>query len=112
MASPPGWRTASWKAKGVKVYAVLTEDQKPAWVKYIKEHKLGDWINVYQTKEMADAVAKTEQPSFRQLYDVIMTPTMYLLDNDKRIIGKKLTWKQLNDLLEVKIASKQNHTKK
>jgi len=103
---------ASWKAKGVKVYAVLTEDQKPAWVKYIKEHKLGDWINVYQTKEMADAVAKTEQPSFRQLYDVIMTPTMYLLDNDKRIIGKKLTWKQLNDLLEVKIASKQNHTKK
>lgn len=103
---------ASWKKKGIKVYAVLTEDQKPAWVNYIKEHKLGDWINVYQTKEMADAVTKSQLPTFRQLYDVIMTPTMYLLDSEKRIIGKKLTWKQLNDLLEVKIAAQKNqHTK-
>jgi hypothetical protein len=31
-----------------------------------------------------------------------MTPTLYLLDKEKRIIGKKLTLLQLNDLLEVK----------
>jgi len=103
---------ASWKKKGIKVYAVLTEDQKPAWVKYIKEHKLGDWINVYQTKEMADEITKKDLPSYRQLYDVIMTPTLYLLDADKRIIGKKLTWKQLNDLLEVKISAQKNHATK
>jgi thiol-disulfide isomerase/thioredoxin len=103
---------ASWKKKNVKIYAVLTEDQKPAWVNYIKDHNIGDWVNVYQTKEMADAVAKAQQPSFRQLYDVIMTPTLYLLDEDKRIIGKKLTWQQLNELLEVKIAAQKNQTVK
>ena len=94
---------ASWKAKNVKIYGVLTEDQKPAWVNYIKEHKMGDWINVYQTKEMAKEESDAQKPGFRQLFDVIMTPTLYLLDKDKRIIGKKLTWEQLNDLLIMKI---------
>jgi hypothetical protein len=32
----------------------------------------------------------------------MLTPTLYLLDKEKRIIGKRLTWQQLNDLLEVK----------
>jgi len=102
---------ASWKASGVKIYAVLTEDQKPEWVKYIKEHKIGDWTNVYQTKEMSDAITASQKPSFRQLYDVISTPTLYLLDKDKRIIGKKLTWKQLDELLQVKMKSVQTPTK-
>lgn len=93
---------ASWKARNVKIYGVLSEEQKPAWVNYIKEHKMGDWINVYQTKEMAKAEEDAQRPGFRQLFDVIMTPTLYLLDKDKRIIGKKLTWEQLNELLIAK----------
>ncbi len=94
---------ASWKEKNVKIYAVLTEDQKPAWTKYINEHKLNDWVNVYQTKEMAQAETDAQRPSYRQLYDVIMTPTLFLLDKEKRIIGKKLNFEQLNDLLLVKM---------
>jgi hypothetical protein len=35
-----------------------------------------------------------------------MTPTIYLLDKDKHIIGKKLTIFQLNELLEVKWKNK------
>lgn len=93
---------ASWKASNVKLYAVLTENQKPEWVKYIKEHNLGDWTHVYQTKEMADADNAAQRPGFRQLYDVTQTPILYLLDKEKRIVGKKLTWLQLNDLLIVK----------
>ncbi|MEO6671309.1 MAG: redoxin domain-containing protein [Ferruginibacter sp.] len=94
---------ASWKAKNVKIYAVLTEDQKPAWVNYLKEHKLGDWINVYQTKEMAKADEDAQKPSYRQLYDVTMTPTIFLLDKDKRIKGKKMNWEQLNEFIFGKI---------
>ncbi|CAN5838591.1 hypothetical protein BH11BAC4_BH11BAC4_02190 [soil metagenome] len=101
---------ASWKALGVKIYAVLAEDQKPEWLKYLSEHHIGDWINVYQTKEMADAVTASQKPGFRQLYDVTSTPTLYLLDKEKRIIGKKLTWKQLNDLLLVKMSAEKNPT--
>ena len=50
--------------------------------------------------DAADQVA--QKPGFRQLYDVTMTPTLYLLDKEKHIIGKKLTLLQLNELLEVK----------
>jgi thiol-disulfide isomerase/thioredoxin len=97
---------ASWKEKNLKIYAVLSEDQKPEWVKYIKAHDLGDWTHVYQTKEMAKAEADAQRASYRQLYDVITTPTLYLLDKEKRIIGKKLSWQQLNDLLLVKLNGK------
>ena len=49
--------------------------------------------------DAADLAA--QRPGFRQLYDVTMTPTLYLLDKEKHIIGKKLTLLQLNGLLEV-----------
>lgn len=97
---------ASWKKHNVKIFAVLTPDSKQnvkkEWLEFINERKIGDWTHVYKTKEMEDADYAAQRPSFRQLYDIIMTPTVYLLDKDKRIIGKKLTLLQLNDLLEVR----------
>jgi thiol-disulfide isomerase/thioredoxin len=97
---------ASWKSRNVKIYAVNTEHDKTAWVNYIKEHKLKDWTNVYQTKEMQDAEKKSNNPSYKQLFDVIQTPTLYLLDKEKRIIGKKLTFQQLDDLMLAKMKNK------
>ncbi len=98
---------ASWKKHNVKIYGVLTPDGKdaniiPAWNEFIRSHNLGEWTHVYQTKEAEAKNAAEQRPSFRQLYDVTMTPTLFLLDKEKRIIAKKLTWEQLNDLLEVK----------
>ena len=101
---------ASWKNHGVKIYAVLTPDNKDnvrtEWTKFINEHKLTEWTNVYKTKAMEDADFAAQKPSFRQLYDITLTPTLYLLDKDKNIIGKKLTLLQLNELLEVKWKTK------
>ena len=94
---------ATWKARGVKIYSVLSDNEKyKEWVNYLKENKLGDWINVYETKAMEKKVSDESKASFRQLYDVIQTPTLFLLDKEKRIIGKKLGWEQLNDLLKAK----------
>ena len=95
-----------WKAMGLQVFAVLTENVHPAWLKYIQDNKLQDWVNVYQSKEMAQAEDEAQKPGFRQLFDVTMTPTMLLLDSNKRIIAKKLSWQQINDLLAVKAAKK------
>ncbi|MBS1509411.1 MAG: redoxin domain-containing protein [Bacteroidetes bacterium] len=96
---------ANWKKHDVKVYSVLTPDNqenaKTEWIKFIKEHHLGEWTNVYKTKAMEDADFAVQKPSFRQLYDVTVTPTIFLLDKDKKIIAKKLTLFQMNDLLEV-----------
>lgn len=93
---------ANWKDKDVKIYAVLSEFNKTEWVNFVKKHDLKEWIHVHQTKEMADDEIAKKQPSYKQLYDVVQTPTIYLLDKEKRIIGKKLTLEQINDLLEVK----------
>jgi peroxiredoxin len=97
---------ASWKNHNVKIFAVLTPegktDVKPEWLSFIKDHNLSDWTHVYKTKEMDAADVAAQRPSFRQLYDITMTPTLYLLDKDKHIVGKKLTLLQLNDLMQVK----------
>jgi thiol-disulfide isomerase/thioredoxin len=98
---------ASWKEKGMKIYAVLSDnDKKTEWVNYLKEKKLSDWINVYETKEAENLISSTNQPSYKQLYDVIQTPTIFLLDKEKRIIAKKLGPQQINDLLKTKWANK------
>jgi thiol-disulfide isomerase/thioredoxin len=97
---------ASWKARNVRIFAVLTEDKLAEWKQYIREHDLTDWAHVYETKEMADAIVAAQKPGFRQLYDVISTPTIFLLDAEKRIIGKKLTWSQVDDLMQVKMGLK------
>ncbi len=103
---------ASWQKQGVKIYSVLSadskDDLKQEWLKYIREHNLGTWTNVYQSKEQEAAVQAAQKPGYRQLYDITLTPTLYLLDSEKRIIGKKLTWQQLDELLQVKWNAKTN----
>jgi len=95
---------AKWKNEGVKMYGVLSEaHEKEKWKQFINEHHLQDWINVYQTDEQKKAIEDAKQPSYKQLYDVVQTPTLYLLDKDKRIIAKKLTLEQMDEVLQVKI---------
>ncbi len=97
---------ASWKNHDVKIFAVLTPDDKEnakaEWLKFIKDKHLEEWTHVYKTKEMEDADYKAQKPGFRQLYDITLTPTIYLLDKNKNIIAKKLTIPQLDELLQVK----------
>lgn len=101
---------ANWKAKNIKIFAVLSdgENLKTAWLEFLKDKKIStDWVNVYQTKAMADAEQAQQKPSFKQLYDVYVTPTMVLLDKEKRIIAKKLTIEQFNDFIDVKMKAEQ-----
>ena len=98
---------AKWKKEGVKVYGVLTETKEiPKWKEFIATYNLQSWINVYQTEEQKKAEEDAKKPSFKQLYDVTQTPTLYLLDKDKKIIAKKLTWQQIDDVLQMKINNK------
>ncbi len=95
-----------WKNEGVKIFGVLTDNQaKDKWMAFIREHKLNDWVNVYESDAQHRAVETAKSPAFQQLYDVIQTPTFYLLDNEKRIIAKKLTLEQMDDLITQKLKS-------
>ncbi|MBK6936677.1 MAG: DUF5106 domain-containing protein [Chitinophagaceae bacterium] len=99
---------AKWKANGLKLYAVAkeTEGTRQDWLNFVNENNLAEWINVYYSK--ADDKARTDNgiPGYSQLFDVQSFPTLYLLDKDKRIIAKKLTYQQIDEILDIKIKGK------
>lgn len=92
-----------WKDQGVKIYGVMTDGGKDAWLKFIREHRLKGWTHVYQLPEVKDAEYAANKPGYKQLYDVYQTPVLYLLDKDKHIVAKKLSHDQLDELLQVKL---------
>lgn len=92
-----------YRAKGFEVFGVSTDfdevtndegevinyRESREYRKYVKDEKL-DWINVSDP---------SHQTNFRQYYDVYTTPVMYLLDKDKKIIGKRLNDVMLRRML-------------
>lgn len=93
-----------WKGLGVKIVGVnVDEGANDAWKKFINEHKLNDWLHIYQPKAAREDEAKKGVANYRQLYDVYKTPTLYLLDSQKRIIGKMLSLEQFDEVLTAKI---------
>ena len=100
---------AKWKQEGVKIYGVMTDGGRENWVKYIRDHNLKDWIHVYETQTQHDAVAASGQPGYKQLYDVYQTPTLFLLDKDKRIVAKKLTYQQFDEVIDLKMKNSKSN---
>jgi len=98
---------ANWKSKGIKMYGVMTDGGMDKWKAFIKEHHIADWIHVYQTPELKEKEASSGKPGFRQLYDVYQTPMIYILDQEKHILAKKLSYDQLNDFLTYKLKAKE-----
>jgi thiol-disulfide isomerase/thioredoxin len=96
---------AKWKAAGLKIYAIAreTDGNRTDWLNFIREHKTGEWTNVYYSKAAEKTRVDAGIPGYSQLYDVQTFPTLYLLDKDKRIVAKKLTWQQTDEVLQVKM---------
>ena len=69
-----------YKSKGFEVYAINIESNHDEWIKYIKEHKL-NWINVSNSQH---------HYYMKEYYDVYSTPVLYLLDEHKKIIAKRI----------------------
>jgi len=95
---------AKWKADGLKMYAVAkeTDGTKKDWLNFISDNKLQEWSHVYYSKEADKARTDNGIPGYSQLYDVQSFPTLYLLDKEKRIIAKKLTYQQLDEIVQLK----------
>lgn len=91
-----------WKKQGIKLLGVMTEGGYENWLSYIRQNNLNGWIHVYQTEKQREAEGNSGKPGYRQLYDVYQTPVLYLLDDQKRIIAKKLTYLQMDDLITLK----------
>ncbi len=96
---------AKWKNEGVSLYGVKTDGSKEEWTKFIKENNLKGWHHVYQLPGEQEKEVKESRAGYKQLYDVYQTPLLYLLDKDKRIIAKKLTYLQIDEVINAKLKS-------
>jgi len=72
-------------ANGNPVFSTDPKDRDP-WPNFVKEHHMEQWINV------ADLYL---QDNFRANYDINSTPTVLLLDADKKVLAKRFSSEQL-----------------
>ncbi|MBE9510443.1 MAG: redoxin domain-containing protein [Bacteroidetes bacterium] len=78
------------KDKGLEVFTVYTQDNKQEWLDYIND-KGFDWINAWDPNQST---------FFRLFYDIYSTPTVYLLDEHKKIIAKRISVEALGKMLD------------
>ncbi len=76
--------------KGIEVFSICTLPDKKAWEKYIDENGLS-WINGW------DPDRATHYDFF---YNITATPTILILDSDKKIIAKKLPAESVEAFIE------------
>ncbi|MDR1343142.1 MAG: DUF5106 domain-containing protein [Prevotellaceae bacterium] len=88
--------------KGLVVFTVYTQYKRSEWDAYIAEHQY-DWVYAWDGVEGADRSGKPTTFSvgsnFRALYDIYSTPTIFLLDKNKRIIAKRMSIETLEKIL-------------
>ncbi|WP_255412476.1 thioredoxin-like domain-containing protein [Dysgonomonas sp. Marseille-P4361] len=80
---------SKYKDKGLEIIAFNVGSSKEDWIKFINDNKLTGWINC------ADLNYKSQ---YWMHYDVSGTPSVLVLDKDKRIIAKKLDLENLQKL--------------
>ncbi|MBN2681234.1 MAG: redoxin domain-containing protein [Bacteroidales bacterium] len=76
-----------YQKSGIEVYAVNTNTDKEEWINYIEENDL-NWINTWDSDNISN---------YQYLYFVDITPTIYLLNKNKEIIGKKVNSRYLEN---------------
>lgn len=88
----------SLRAAGVsiEVYAIRSDLDSVNWIKFIRDNHL-TWINVASKDPQELATAK-------YYYDVYSTPTLYVTDDKKTIIAKRLDIDGLRNVLGRRIA--------
>ncbi|WP_266368078.1 redoxin domain-containing protein [Tellurirhabdus rosea] len=79
------------KAKGVQVYAVAVANTPEKWQEFIKTQSFQGMTNVYGPSAGLD---------YKKKYDVYSTPTVYLLDKDKKILARRLPVEDLQGYFE------------
>jgi peroxiredoxin len=83
-----------FKDKGLEVFAIYSMDNKAEWAEFLTEHNMFDWINVWDEHHVS---------RFKILYDGRKTPGLYLLDENKKIVAKKMTVEQVKQFMELEL---------
>lgn len=82
------------KQYGIKVYAVSTENKYDEWRDMMrKKPELNEWVNVCKTNREYNWVMN------KLAYNIVSNPTLFVLDKEAKIIGKKIDEYQLEFFL-------------
>ena len=65
-----------------------------------EEDKIKKFIETYKTQDMYNLWDKGHHYYFRENYDVYATPTSFILDSEKRIIGKRIPIEEFDRFIE------------
>lgn len=88
------------KSKGVQFCAIAVDNSPDAWQKFIRDYGIQHWVNGYDFSFRTD---------FRKQYDVLKTPTVYVLDKDKTILARALPAEQVGDFIQFQRRLSQPH---
>jgi hypothetical protein len=100
------------KARNVEVFAVgkATGEDFEKWKAFIKTHNL-TFINVAITRWLFEEATKdpwqfipkftnVQSLQYQEYFDVVANPKVFILDKDKKIIGKNLSIGQIEEYLD------------
>jgi len=97
-----------WSKQSVGIYSIAkeTEGDQKMWTDFIEQNQLEQWTHVYYSKNTEKQRIENGIPGYSQLFDVQSFPTLYLLDREKKIIAKKLTFQQMDEIMDSQRADK------
>lgn len=81
-----------YKEDGVQalaVHVINSVEGKEKWIDFINEHQVYDWINCWSPFSN----------EFRQLYNLNSFPQLFILDEEKKIVAKRISPEQADDIL-------------
>lgn len=78
-----------WHPRGVEIFSVCTKQNEidKCW-NYVDEREIGDWLH-----------ATDRYLRFYRDYNIQSTPTIFVLDENKKIVSKRIGADQLDELL-------------
>lgn len=81
-----------FKSKGVEVFAICTKTYKgeAECKKFIEEKDMGRWLNL---------IDPYYRSRYKQIYNVKSTPVVYILDEKKEILAKRIGADQISDVM-------------
>lgn len=82
----------------LSVYAVYTGSDRQRWKEYVRR----EFVLYNPFVEWKDVYDPELESGFHLLYNVISTPQMFLIDKDRKIIGRNLKTGSLQELLAAK----------
>jgi thiol-disulfide isomerase/thioredoxin len=89
------------KDKNVQLIAIsltFSVEAKVKWVDYVNEHHLYDWVNAFYPFSI----------KFKELYNVVSTPSIFILDKDRKIIAKKIGPEQCEEIINFELNKSKN----